>query len=349
MSGPGRRAVLPAVAWQAPAATDSSGLVVRHVDEKGQRTLEFDFGVLPIPPRLQRQLAALFGGRTGGEGGWGSVESSREMWWLVRRFCCFLASNQAGPPDGLEGITAGVWSQWAVSRPLNESGYRQVRRLAGFLRLAPELRTEVRAAMDRRRAMPARVEHGYTEAEFREIRKVCARTFYRAWRRVVDNQAELARWRSGQVLDGTPAWTRGHALDHLAGTGDVPRRVTGRGDRYCPDRLLAALGGGTAAQTWQRLFLTAPEVVALAGLLTIAHGWNATPLSELTVPDRLLGPDDATVIYWVELEKRRRRGPHRYESRNLTDWGAGSPGRLITRALQATQPARDLLAARRPG
>ena len=49
------------------------------------------------------------------------------------------------------------------------------------------------------------------------------------------------------------------------------------------------------------------------------------------------------MVHRIELEKRRRQAPHRYETRNLTDSGPGSPGRLITRAVEATAPARITL------
>jgi hypothetical protein len=71
-----------------------------------------------------------------------------------------------------------------------------------------------------------------------------------------------------------------------------------------------------------------------------------TSVSELAVPEVLPGAAAGEpVTYRVELEKRRRRQPHRYETRNLAGWGPNAPGRLITRAIEATAPARGLLAA----
>jgi hypothetical protein len=112
------------------------------------------------------------------------------------------------------------------------------------------------------------------------------------------------------------------------------------------DRYRTVLGGGGSERTWQRLYLSSVEVVSLATLLVIDYGWNATPVSELTVPAVLpTSAPSGPVTYRVELEKRRRTAPHRYETRNLTDWGSNSPGRLITRTLEATAPSRDILDA----
>jgi hypothetical protein len=107
----------------------------------------------------------------------------------------------------------------------------------------------------------------------------------------------------------------------LADWGDLAE-VEGPDPRY-----LQALGGGSAEHTWQRLFLSSAELVSLGVLLVIAYGWNATPVSELGLPQTMAGGGgDGTVVHRVELEKRRRHAPHRYETRNLTDSGPGSPG-----------------------
>ena len=59
--------------------------------------------------------------------------------------------------------------------------------------------------------------------------------------------------------------------------------------------------------------------------------------------------EDGHPTYRVPLEKPRR-GPGRYhETRNVTDDGAGSPGRLITQALQATRFARAIVEELAPG
>jgi hypothetical protein len=68
------------------------------------------------------------------------------------------------------------------------------------------------------------------------------------------------------------------------------------------------------------LYLTNGEVISLAALMVIAYGWNSTPIAELNLPDTAPEPENGPVIYRVELEKRRRHLPLRYETRNLTDW-----------------------------
>jgi hypothetical protein len=53
--------------------------------------------------------------------------------------------------------------------------------------------------------------------------------------------------------------------------------------------------------------------------------------------------------YRIALEKHRRGPGRHHETRNVTDDGAGSPGRLITQALAATRFARAIPAELAPG
>ena len=79
-------------------------------------------------------------------------------------------------------------------------------------------------------------------------------------------------------------------------------------------------------------------------------GWNLSVIGGLEVPRA--SPDqgeDGHPVYRIPLEKPRR-GPGRYhETRNVADDGAGSPGRLITQALQATRFARAIVGELAPG
>ena len=92
------------------------------------------------------------------------------------------------------------------------------------------------------------------------------------------------------------------------------------------------------------------EAVALGVLLLAEFGWNLSVIDRAEVPRA--SPDqgeDGRPTYRVPLEKPRR-GPGRYyETRNVTDDGAASPGRLITQALQATRFARAIVEELAPG
>lgn len=73
-------------------------------------------------------------------------------------------------------------------------------------------------------------------------------------------------------------------------------------------------------------------------------------ISRLEVPRA--SPDqgeDGHPTYRIALEKPRRGPGRHYESRNVTDDGAASPGRLITQALEATRFARAIVEELAPG
>jgi hypothetical protein len=352
MSNRGRRAALPEDGHErTPVLMDTELLVVRHVEENGERWDTYSFGGLPVAPALQRSLAELFARRVGPDGIWKVLNSSKEGWNYLRTFTRWL-SGLDDPPRDIPEITPAVWAQWRISRPSNTVGRRQIQKVAAFLRDHPRLPAATRELMARRVGRDEVKEVAYSPQEFDRIKTIATRVFRSALYRIQENQRRLEDWRAGRVADGTQEWFVGEALDHISRTGDVPTyigwdRVPG-GDRLRRVRVRQTtqnlLGGD--GNTWQRLFLTSAEAAALTVLLVATYGWNAVPVSELRVPTSAPNPGlDGQVIYRVELEKRRRHHPHRYETRNLTDWGADSPGRLITQAIEATAPARATLAA----
>ncbi|MFD7087856.1 hypothetical protein ACFV94_08550 [Streptomyces sp. NPDC059896] len=318
--------------------------MVWHIAEDGLGKAGYDFGQLPVAPRLQRELAEIFATRVGPEGTWRSLPSSRESWGYVKDFCRFLAEwNPA--PESVSDITTDVWAAWRLNRQANRRGGNQIRKVARLLRNHPRLPEGTRKLMAQRVPHPETKEIAYSEEEFAQIRAAAARKFRTALHRIRSNMAHLADWRAGKFEENTTPWLVGEALDHLIRTGEIPSRSASDGCRRRSWRHRSALGGEGAEVTWMRLFLAAKEACALTALMVASTGWNAASVLELEVPDTApdAGTDDQT-IYRVELHKRRRSSRYRYETRNLTDWGSGSPGRLITQAIEVTAPARQLLA-----
>jgi hypothetical protein len=92
------------------------------------------------------------------------------------------------------------------------------------------------------------------------------------------------------------------------------------------------------------------EAVALGVLLLAEYGWNLSVIDRAKVPRA--SPDqgeDGHPTYRIPLEKPRRGAGRHYETRNVTDDGAASRGRLITQALEATRFARALVEEAAPG
>ena len=175
------------------------------------------------------------------------------------------------------------------------------------------------------------------------------RRFRTALQRINDNALHLRRWWDGAFAEGSRDWVVGEGLDILARTGDLPRYACKDG-LTVKHRYRRAFGGAGGAVTWQRLFLSRPDAVALGVLLLAEFGWNLSVIDCLEVPRA--SPDqgeDGHPTYRMPLEKPRRGPGHYHETRNVTDHGAGSPGRLITEALEATRFARAVVEEMAPG
>ncbi|WP_267717280.1 hypothetical protein [Streptomyces sp. CoH17] len=323
------------------------GLVVEHRDRTGAVAV-YDFRTLPVEDALRRSLARLFAARCV-PSRWTSHHSSKYFWLPLQAFTAYLATLDE-PVAYIDQLTAGVWQQWRLSRQNTRLGYRQVTAVRGLLLDDPRLSPGTREALARRVLCPRTKEVSFQDAEFDAITSTARRMFRAAHLRITDNARHLAQWRSGVFARGSEAWLLGEALDCLARTGEAPHdtRVRQRGRVLA--RYARVLGGERPEHTWQRLFLTRMETVALGVLLLAEHGWNLAVINRLKVPQA--APDagsDGPRIYRVELEKHKRGAGQYFETRNLTDDGAASPGRLITQGLEATVFARAAVHTLSPG
>lgn len=337
----GRAASLPASPHQRPRPLQD--LVVVHVDEKGEKTARYDFGALPIPPRLQHEFAALVADRARPTGSWRNLPTSRQGWQMVGQFARWLAAQDTTPTQIAE-IDRATWLRWTMSRSSAAGGRRAVRVLTLLLRDHPELPVGTRREMGRRQPDGQSFEPSYNDEELGRIVGHARRVFRAAHDRIGANVAHLRAFRSGLFAENSKDFRLGQALEVLAGAGDVPhRRLPASGTRYVPVDVAAVLGGSVAEVTWKRLFLDDYEAFAALVLIACEQGWNYTTIAELPTPTNTGGTPDRP-LYSIQLEKRRRYPPHRYETRLLLDDGPRSAGRLLTRILAATAPARALRA-----
>ncbi len=349
MSGRGRRASLPERGHARPEyllADGQDGLVVRHYNRDGDLR-EYDFGSLPIEGPMKASLAALFAARCT-PNRWSAHDTSREAWVYVRQFAGFLAW-QGQPPRDLEELTAELARSWRESLPATKGGHNAYTTIAGILR--DDERVQAGPAADElalRRKVPRSKVQSYSHTEFTQVTTAARRRFRAALRRINDNALHLQRWRESVYPDGSRDWVIGGGLDSIARTGSLPRYTSGGSRGTVETRYRRAFGLG--GLTWQRLFLTRDEAVALGVLLMAEFGWNLSVINRAEVP--LASPDpgeDGHPTYRIELVKPRRGAGRHYETRNVTDYGADSPGRLITQALQATRFARAIVEQQAPG
>ncbi|MEV0901583.1 hypothetical protein [Actinoplanes sp. NPDC049802] len=323
-----------------PRVLEQAGLVVTHLDEKGRRAA-YDFAVLPVHQPLARGLAEQFAQFVGPGGTWRSVATSGWAFEMLRLFAQFLSEQRPQPQD-LPAITPAIWAAWRLATGERQSGLLKF--TAGFLRGHPRLPQATRDLIMRRLPKETVRETAYTAQEFDAIKVHTTQTFRAALLRIRANAEHLRRWRAGEFNEPGEQWHLGRLLDHIARTGRPPTYTAIGGEQRIRYRDTIVLGGSRADVTWARLFLTPREARALLMLMVCTYGWNASSIAELDVPQIVSGEDENAVVYRVELHKPRRHVQHRYESRNLTDWGASSPGRLISEAIEATAPGRAALA-----
>lgn len=344
----GRRAALPPGDHTRPEPLDPGGLVVRHADRHG-RVRAYDFATLPVAGPMQRSLAVLFAMRCT-PNRWASHRSSRLMFQLLDKFTAFL-SGLEGPPRDVDELTTAQVKQWRLSQAGTAGGHNAISRVGSLLRQDARLASgPVADELAVRTQRPKSATQSYSEDEFDRIKRTARRTFRAALLRINDNAAHLERWRAGAFGPGSRDFILGEALDSLARTGDIPRRVSAKGAQNPIWRFHRVLGNTSPAATWQRLFLSRLEAAALGVLLMAEFGWNLSVIHQAKVPKA--GPDpgeDGHPTYRIPVVKYRRGGGRDFETRNVTDVGAGSPGRLITEALYATRFARAVVEDLAPG
>lgn len=347
MSGRGRKASIPPANHARPPVLSPDGLVVHHTNRNNQ-VADYDFSRLAVAEPLQRSLSALFAARCVPHR-WASHRTSRSTWEDLTIFAAFL-SQQEQPPGDLDELTVAMLKRWRTSQSGSTIGYSRVTRIASLLRGDPRLQVgRVADELARRVRRPKSTTQSYSEAEFEKIRVAARRTFRAALLRIEDNARHLNRWRRGECVEGSRDWGLGEGLDWLARTGRFPHTVGPSGQPTMAQKYRKVLGASSANAS-QRLFLSGHEAVALGVLLMAEYGWNLSVIDRVEVP--LASPDpgeDGHPTYRIPLEKYRRGGGHHYETRNVTDDGAASAGRLVTEALEATRFARALMEELAPG
>lgn len=342
MNARGRRAALPSNDHSRPEYVSPDGLVVSHHNHAG-RVKHYDFATLPVAEPMQRSLAALFAERCV-PARWTAHSTSTGIWFCVQGFAKFIADQEHSPRD-LDGLTVDLLKRWR-QHTVTISPYRAVHATMALLRDDPRLRTgPVADELLRRVKLPNSGTQSYSEAEFTHITRTAKKMFRSALRRIDRNGEHLRRWRNGEFTEGSQDWIFGEVLDCLARTGSAMKCIytAPDGRKQLASRYIAVLREKKVRVPWYLLlFPSRLEITALGVLLMAEFGWNLSVIERLRVPRA--SPDSGQQpTYRIELHKPRRGSGNHHETRNVTDDGASSPGRLISHALHATRFARTLV------
>ncbi|MFE9256563.1 hypothetical protein [Streptomyces sp. NPDC006879] len=344
MSRRGHRAGLPPADHRTDPPLRPDGLLVTVVNKAGYQK-EFDFSELPVPEPMQRSLARLYAARSRA---WTSHETAKTCWSRVMVFATFLSGLENTPED-LDGVTVAVLKRWRARHVSTVTGKAVLSTVRLLLQQDPRFAGgPVTEELLRRFPAAKPSKQSYEDDERRRVVLAAQRQFRVARLRIEENTRLLSAWRAGELEEGSEDWRLGEVLEHLARTGDVPRRILPSGQPYVDHRNL--LGGAGPEHTWGRLFLSRPELTALAVLLTDRFAWNLKIYDRMPAPT--VGPsvgEKASITYQVQVEKHRAGRGRWFSTENITDSGADSPGRLITQSLATTAPGRDLAARLAPG
>lgn len=345
MSGRGRKAVLPPADFQATERIAADGLQVTVVNKEGFERV-FNFAAIAVPQPMRYSLARAFAAQSTA---WNSHTSGESYWGSIKVFARFL-KDQGQPAEDLGDLTSATLRLWRNNHKDTPGGREALGKMRTLLKREPRLAQGL-AAEELARSVPKKgkpSKQSYRPSERDQILLVAERQFRAALLRIRENTALLARYRAGALDPDSRDWRIGAALEHIAATGELPGYPDKDGTIYAQAERL--LRGKNRGMTTSRLFLRRSELTALAVMMTDRYGWNLSVYDRLHVPVTTPSAGEtATVTYEVLVEKRRSGEGRWLDTENHTDSGADSPGRLITQALEATQPGRTLAAALSPG
>jgi hypothetical protein len=338
-----RRAALPSGGYARPASVDETGLLVTVYGESGGVEGVFDFTGLAGSVDLRQAMAAAFDRKSGPGGTWRAQATCVSAYKHACGFLKWLAGSD-DPPRAVSDITPAVWIAWRMSVPATSAGRFCLTAMRALMREVPGLPAQTLKVVDRRIPVgPPPSEAAYSYQEYTRIRAAAATTFNSALARIRANREHLRRWHAGDFARGSGEWLIGEVLDCLVRTGDVPLYARRDGVRHVRKACRAALGGCGPEETWGRLNLSCTEAFAAAVLLVAGEGWNRSVVHRMRIPEHDPAAGDDADIYMVEISKRRRPVRLRYTTNNLLDAGPGSPGRLMSQVIEATELTRRSL------
>jgi len=326
----GRPASEPARRRKRP--NGNGGKIVLHISETGEEQRVFDFQLLPVGDEMQAALADVWRRLTGLTGPWRSIASSKQGWQALQRFANW--TERDAPIRRQSDITPALLAKWTLTRPRNSTGRRDKMIVARILRECDGLSAEALQSLCFRSTREKTQTRAYSVDQARQIGADARRVFAQAERRIRMTLSKLdAEWLSDSGAEADP--TEGRTLDSSEHSAQLPGSLRGIRIR------MRSIAESTRAEEWKSLFLTGLEARSIQVLLCDEFGWNLSSIQRLGIPETTA--DEGVSLYHLRLEKRRRKSGRRFDTASLIDDGPQSRGRIITRILEATEPAREVL------
>lgn len=309
----GRAASVPDASWCPPQRLlpDGEGTLVRFIEESGGASKVFDFSRLPATEEIQRWLARAFIRRTGPREGITRIRTAGSVYYACRWLVVALAAA-GSPVRGPVELTGAHVATLVLRCAETRVALEHMMWLRSMLRDDPELPERARTVLLSARLPRVPVkqmderEVAYSDEHWQQIMTAVRADVRRARDRIRAGQRLLARYRAGELANGSHDAGVAAVLDVFDRTGDVPRRKDGE-----PRRSVSRAGGVMGVASL--LCLTLREATAFCLLLTALTAENfgtvaAWPASHHR-PDGGFS-DRAGPVALIEQIKARR-GPER--------------------------------------
>ena len=268
----GQPAALPPAGWAPRPRLGPDGQSVLFVDESSGRSTLFDFVELPVAEPLRRWLADRVARRLTTRSTVKRLPTARSLVDTARHFAVVLSEHPVTatrPEDVVAEHLLAFRRRYEHLKPRTVSSYvENLRRLLlDDERLSDDARAGLAAIRVRGMGRRDINKPGYTDTEWQEILTAVRHDVRAARDRIHTARRLLARYRSGELPDGSEEATLGRLLDGFERTGQLPRKADTNGtpEVYRCGGLVKVAG---------MLCLSPDELAAFALLLISLTGQN---------------------------------------------------------------------------
>jgi hypothetical protein len=279
------------------------------VDESSGRSTLFDFVELPVAEPLRRWLADRVARRLTTRSTVKRLPTARSLVDTARHFAVVLSEHPVTatrPEDVVAEHLLAFRRRYEHLKPRTVSSYvENLRRLLlDDERLSDDARAGLAAIRVRGMGRRDINKPGYTDTEWQEILTAVRHDVRAARDRIHTARRLLARYRSGELPDGSEEATLGRLLDGFERTGQLPRKADTNGtpEVYRCGGLVKVAG---------MLCLSPDELAAFALLLISLTGQNYGTIA--ACPAAHFRPDGGLTDEGLALVEscKPRRGPDR--------------------------------------
>ncbi len=279
------------------------------VDESSGRSTLFDFVELPVAEPLRRWLADRVARRLTTRSTVKRLPTARSLVDTARHFAVVLSEHPVTatrPEDVVAEHLLAFRRRYEHLKPRTVSSYvENLRRLLlDDERLSDDARAGLAAIRVRGMGRRDINKPGYTDTDWQEILTAVRHDVRAARDRIHTARRLLARYRSGELPDGSEEATLGRLLDGFERTGQLPRKADTNGtpEVYRCGGLVKVAG---------MLCLSPDELAAFALLLISLTGQNYGTIA--ACPAAHFRPDGGLTDEGLALVEscKPRRGPDR--------------------------------------